>query len=122
MAAAFIAHSHHSLLFFVGDRPIRLWRMRVLGPRDGIRAVYPAAEVDESAALGAERERRQVSERGDFVGLRTDRAFAPDHVVVPVDAGGVFVSLLGDDEDESVEGFDSAGLSAAAPFLYESLR
>ena len=92
---------------------------------DAVGAVDPAAEVDELAALGAEREGREVAEGGDLAGLAADRALQADHDDEPPDGVGV-----GEGEGDAVGVglgvLDSAGLladlSASAPFLYDSLR
>jgi hypothetical protein len=101
---------------------------------DRVDAVGPPAQVDEPAAVRAEREGRQVVDRGDGERLRADRTAALDHHDVPFeelfDPEDVEVEAVAVDEDEpelpdspfvppevSVEDF-----SALAAFLYDSLR
>jgi hypothetical protein len=87
---------------------------------DGIGAVDPSAEVDEPAAIRAEREALEVVEPGDLVSLAAGRTLAPDHGFVPP-VEGLGSALGASDLGVAVSaGFDAASdevLSASAPFF-----
>jgi hypothetical protein len=96
---------------------------------DNILTVNPAAQVDQPAALGAEREGRQVVQRGDLVTSRTDRAATLDHVSLlalgeVLEAESPPEVLFAVEAVDSLDGFavPLGDFSAWAAFLYESLR
>src|SRR5437588_6242479 len=62
-------------------------RLGLGGAGDGIRPVDPSPEIHEPAAVGAEREAGLVVQLLDLEMLAADRAFAPDHVLVPLVEG-----------------------------------
>ena len=126
-----------SLLLIFFPRRVGLRKATCFIARDRICSVDPAAKVHELAAVRAERKGRQIEEFRDRIRLTTDRAKPLDHSDDPFDEDVGFADSLfagvDEDEDEEVEdvveedeaesaGFDSLGLSAAALFLYESLR
>lgn len=95
---------------------------------DRVRTVDPAAEIDEPTTFGAEGKRRQLVQACDLIALPTNRATPANHVAVPLEVDGeeevvLAAGLLSPLDALAVsEDFVSLGLSAAAPFLYDSLR
>ena len=91
-----------------------------LRTRNRIGAINPTTQVDEPATRRAERKARQFRERSNRIALPASGALALDHLedsLVGVEGLGASV-LAGVDS----AGFGSLDLSAAAPFLYDSLR
>src|SRR5262249_35766199 len=107
-------------LFIIGgDVPLGLGR----APGDHVRLVDPAPEVDQAAALRAEREGGPGVQTGRLERLPADRAPAEDHGVEELPEAGVvdaagFASALGSDLAAPPSPF----FSALAAFLYDSLR
>jgi hypothetical protein len=94
--------------------------------RDGILAVDPSPEIDQTAALGAEWKGRQLADRGDLEAARTSWTASPNHdSVFGPDAAGFADSVLdgvleGGDATESPDVFVAPfedDLSASAAFL-----
>jgi hypothetical protein len=119
---------------FLAGRHVTLGGQRLcLGARDRMHAIDPSPDVDQPAALAAKGERRQVAEFRDLVGLFAGWAAPRNHEPVPpegVEPVEGVVDGFALSEDDDVDGVDAADeppspeadLSAAAPFLYESLR